>query len=53
MRDLGRLLQRLSPEQREVLLVCVKELSYCEVATISGVPEGADAKSTLEGGWAP
>ncbi len=41
MRDLGRLLQRLSPEQREVLLVCVKELSYCEVATISGVPEGA------------
>ena len=41
VRDLDRLLQRLPPEQREVLLlVSVEELSYQEVATITGVPVG-------------
>ena len=41
VRDLDRLLQRLPPEQREVLLlVSVDELSYQEVATITGVPVG-------------
>ncbi len=41
VRDLDRLLQRLSPEHREVLLlVGVEELSYQEVATITGVPMG-------------
>lgn len=41
VRDLDRLLQRLSPEQREVLLlVAVEELSYQEVARAIGVPVG-------------
>lgn len=41
VRDLDRLLQRLPPEQREVLLlVGVEELSYQEVARATGVPVG-------------
>jgi RNA polymerase sigma-70 factor (ECF subfamily) len=41
LRDLERALQRLSPEQREVLLlVGVEELSYREIATVTGVPIG-------------
>ena len=41
LRDLDRLLQRLPPEQREVLLmVGVEELSYREVAIAMGVPIG-------------
>ena len=41
VRDLDRLLQRLPPEQREVLLlVSVEELSYQEVAAVTGVPVG-------------
>jgi RNA polymerase sigma-70 factor (ECF subfamily) len=41
LRDLDRLLQRLPPEQREVLLlVGVEELSYREVAAALGVPVG-------------
>ncbi|MBB6579174.1 RNA polymerase sigma-70 factor (ECF subfamily) [Comamonas odontotermitis] len=41
LRDLDRLLQRLPPEQREVLLlVGVEELSYQEVASVTGVPIG-------------
>ena len=41
VRDLDRLLQRLPPEQREVLLlVGVEELSYQEVALTLGVPVG-------------
>ena len=41
MRDLERSLQRLPAEQREVLLlVAVEELSYGEVAGITGVPIG-------------
>jgi RNA polymerase sigma-70 factor (ECF subfamily) len=41
LRDLERLLQRLSPEQREVLLlVGVEELGYQEVARVLGVPIG-------------
>lgn len=41
VRDLDRLLQRLPPEQREVLLlVGVEELSYREVADAVGVPVG-------------
>jgi RNA polymerase sigma-70 factor (ECF subfamily) len=41
IRDLDRLLQRLPPEQREVLLlVGVEELSYGEVASVVGVPIG-------------
>jgi RNA polymerase sigma-70 factor (ECF subfamily) len=41
VRDLDRLLQRLPPEQREVLLlVSVEELSYQEVASVTGVPIG-------------
>lgn len=41
VRDLDRLLQRLPPEQREVLLlVSVEELSYQEVAIVVGVPIG-------------
>lgn len=41
VRDLDRLLQRLPPEQREVLLlVSVEELSYQEVADVTGVPTG-------------
>ena len=41
LRDLDRLLQRLPPEQREVLLlVGVEELSYREVALAVDVPIG-------------
>ena len=41
VRDLDRLLQRLPPEQREVLLlISVEEMSYQEVAQITGVPLG-------------
>ena len=41
VRDLDRLLQRLAPEHREVLLlVGVEELSYREVAVAIGVPIG-------------
>lgn len=41
LRDLDRLLQRLPPEQREVLLlVAVESLSYREVAAALGVPMG-------------
>ena len=41
VRDLERVLQRLAPEQREVLLlVGVEELSYQEVADVVGVPVG-------------
>jgi len=41
VRDLDRLLQRLPPEHREVLLlVGVEEMSYQEVATAIGVPIG-------------
>ena len=41
LRDLDRLLQRLPPEQREVLLlVGVEELSYQEVASVLGLPIG-------------
>ena len=41
VRDLERRLQRLAPEQREVLLlVGVEELSYQEVADAVGVPVG-------------
>jgi RNA polymerase sigma-70 factor (ECF subfamily) len=41
LRDLERVLQRLPPEQREVLLlVAVEELSYQEVASAIGVPVG-------------
>lgn len=41
VRDLDRLLQRLPPEQREVLLlVGVEELSYQDVAVAVGVPVG-------------
>jgi RNA polymerase sigma-70 factor (ECF subfamily) len=41
VRDLGRLLQRLPPEQREVLLlVGVEEMSYQDVARVVGVPLG-------------
>ena len=41
LRDLDRLLQRLPPEQREVLLLIgVEELSYREVALAVGVPIG-------------
>ena len=41
VRDLDRLLQRLPPEHREVLLlVGVEELSYQEVASALGVPIG-------------
>jgi RNA polymerase sigma-70 factor (ECF subfamily) len=41
LRDLERSLQRLAPEQREVLLlVGVEELSYREVALAVGVPIG-------------
>jgi RNA polymerase sigma-70 factor (ECF subfamily) len=39
--DLDKALQRLPPEQREVLLlVAVEELTYREVATALGVPIG-------------
>jgi RNA polymerase sigma-70 factor (ECF subfamily) len=41
IRDLDRLLQRLAPEQREVLLlVAVEELSYREVAFALAIPVG-------------
>jgi RNA polymerase sigma-70 factor (ECF subfamily) len=41
VRDLDRLLQRLPPEHREVLLlVGVEDLSYQEVAVAIGVPIG-------------
>jgi RNA polymerase sigma-70 factor (ECF subfamily) len=41
VRDLDRLLQRLPPEHREVLLlVGVEELSYQEVSVVIGVPIG-------------
>lgn len=41
VRDLDRLLQRLPPEQREVLLlVAVEELTYQEVASALDVPIG-------------
>jgi RNA polymerase sigma-70 factor (ECF subfamily) len=41
VRDLDRLLQRLPPEHREILLLIgVEELSYQEVATAIGVPIG-------------
>ncbi len=41
VRDLDRLLQRLPPEHREVLLlVAVEELSYEQVALVIGVPIG-------------
>ena len=41
LRDVQRMLYRLSFEQREVLLlVCVEELSYQEVSAVLGVPIG-------------
>ena len=41
MRDLQRALQRLSPEQREVLLlVTLEDLSYEETARVLGAPIG-------------
>jgi RNA polymerase sigma-70 factor (ECF subfamily) len=41
MRELGRALQHLSPEQREVLLlVALEDLSYDETARILGTPVG-------------
>lgn len=41
VRDLDRVLQRLPPEQREVLLlVGVEEMSYQEVASVVGAPIG-------------
>jgi RNA polymerase sigma-70 factor (ECF subfamily) len=41
LRDLEQALARLSPEHREVLLlVCLEELSYEQVATVTGVPIG-------------
>lgn len=41
LRDLDRALQRLAPEQREVLLlVGLDELSYGDAAQITGVPVG-------------
>ncbi len=41
LRDLERALQRLAPEQREVLLlVGVEDLGYAEVAHVVGVPLG-------------
>ena len=39
--DLRSALSRLSPEQREpLLLVCVEQLSYAEVAEVMGIPAG-------------
>ena len=41
LRDLERALQRLAPEQREVLLlVGVEDLGYAEIARVVGVPIG-------------
>jgi len=62
--DLDRALQRLPPEQREVLLlVAVEELTYREVATAIGVPIGTvmsrlsrareRLRAELEGGALP
>ncbi|MEP7303092.1 MAG: RNA polymerase sigma factor [Caldimonas sp.] len=64
LRDLERALQRLAPEQREVLLlVGVEDLRYGEVARILGVPTGtvmsrlsrarARLRSELQGGGSP
>ena len=50
VRDLDRLLQRLPPEHREVLLlVGVEELSYQEAATALGVPRPGRSVDT----WTP
>jgi RNA polymerase sigma-70 factor (ECF subfamily) len=41
LRDLERALQRLPPEQREVLLlVAVEEMSYAEAALVLSIPVG-------------
>jgi RNA polymerase sigma-70 factor (ECF subfamily) len=41
LRDLEQGLARLSPDQREVLLlVCLEEMSYEQVAAVTGVPVG-------------
>lgn len=41
VRDLEQALGRLPPEQREVLLlVCLEEMSYEQVASVTGVPIG-------------
>jgi RNA polymerase sigma-70 factor, ECF subfamily len=41
LRDLEQGLARLSPEQREVLLlVCLEEMTYEQVAAVTGVPIG-------------
>lgn len=41
LRDLELALARLPPEQREVLLlVCLEEMSYQQVAAVTGVPVG-------------
>jgi RNA polymerase sigma-70 factor (ECF subfamily) len=41
LRDLEQGLAQLSPEQREVLLlVCLEEMSYEQVAAVTGVPIG-------------
>lgn len=41
LRDLERGLTQLSPEQREVLLlVCLEEMTYEQVAAVTGVPIG-------------
>lgn len=41
LRDLERGLTQLPPEQREVLLlVCLEEMTYEQVATVTGVPIG-------------
>jgi RNA polymerase sigma-70 factor (ECF subfamily) len=41
LRDLEQGLTRLSPEQREVLLlVCLEEMSYEQVAAVTGAPVG-------------
>jgi len=41
LRDLEQGLAQLSPEQREVLLlVCLEEMSYEQVALVTGVPIG-------------
>jgi RNA polymerase sigma-70 factor (ECF subfamily) len=41
LRDVDRALQRLAPEQREVLLlVGLEDMSYSEAARVTGVPVG-------------
>jgi RNA polymerase sigma-70 factor (ECF subfamily) len=41
VRDLDRVLQRLPPDQREILLlVAVEQMSYLEAAAVVGVPVG-------------